>query len=253
MAWTQQGGSGGGTVTHTGGALTSDLPIFGAGSGDIKVGSKSGNTNELASVNGSLTAGHLLTVDASGNIIDGGAVPTGDVTHTGALTLNLPVLGNGLGDIKIGTKSGDAFPLASVSGFLTPGNFLKSDATGNVVDAGDVLGEFGITIGDGTNTPGTGVKGYLVLPWNCTVTGWTLILDTADSVQIGLRYGSSLAGLANMVGGLPPSLTSAQSGSSTLLTGWTTSLTSGYIIEFSLSSVGTSCKRIQLFVSVKRY
>ena len=35
---------GAGTVTHTGGALTADQPVFGAGSADIKVGTKTGNT-----------------------------------------------------------------------------------------------------------------------------------------------------------------------------------------------------------------
>lgn len=79
--------SGSGTVTHTGGPLTADQPVFGAGSADIKVGTKSGNTNKLATVTGSLTPGHALTTDASGNIVDAGAAPgTGTVTSV-ALTV----------------------------------------------------------------------------------------------------------------------------------------------------------------------
>jgi hypothetical protein len=63
---------GSGTVTHTAGALTADLPVFGNSTGDIKVGTKSGSTNELATVSGTLTNGHLLMVDAGGNVVDGG-------------------------------------------------------------------------------------------------------------------------------------------------------------------------------------
>jgi hypothetical protein len=39
---------GAGTVTHTAGALTADLPVFGNGTDDIKVGTKTGTGNELA-------------------------------------------------------------------------------------------------------------------------------------------------------------------------------------------------------------
>lgn len=57
-------------VTHLTGALTADLPVFGAGGADIKSGTKSGNTNELASVSGTLTSGNIASFDGSGNVID---------------------------------------------------------------------------------------------------------------------------------------------------------------------------------------
>ena len=47
-----------------------------AGTDDVKVGSKSGNTNELATISGALTPGNTLITDANGNLIDGGAPPT---------------------------------------------------------------------------------------------------------------------------------------------------------------------------------
>jgi len=65
-----------GAVTHTSGALTANDPVFGNGGGDAKVGTRSGNTTEVATVNGALTPGHFLTTDASGNIIDGGTTPS---------------------------------------------------------------------------------------------------------------------------------------------------------------------------------
>jgi hypothetical protein len=68
---------GSGTVTHTGGALTADLPVFGAGSADVTVGTKTGNTNEVMSASGSFTPGNALVTDADGNAIDGGSAPGG--------------------------------------------------------------------------------------------------------------------------------------------------------------------------------
>lgn len=46
-AWAAIGGGGSGTVTHTAGALTLDLPVFGNGASDLKVGTKTGTGNEL--------------------------------------------------------------------------------------------------------------------------------------------------------------------------------------------------------------
>lgn len=73
-------GGGSGTVTHSSGALTSDQPVFGNGGADIKVGTKSGSTDEVATVSGSLTSGDLTKSDASGNIVDAGVAVTTDGT-----------------------------------------------------------------------------------------------------------------------------------------------------------------------------
>lgn len=74
--------SGTGTVTHTAGALTANLPVIGNGGADVKVGTVSGNTTEFGTVSGALTAGHLAAFDASGNIVDGGASATGVASIT---------------------------------------------------------------------------------------------------------------------------------------------------------------------------
>ncbi len=68
------GGGGSGTVTNTG-TLTANLPVFGNGGVDVIIGSRSGNTTEVATVSGSLTSGNVTKSDASGNIVDGGFAP----------------------------------------------------------------------------------------------------------------------------------------------------------------------------------
>ena len=63
----------GSTTTASSAALTANLPVFGGGAGACPtVGTRSGNTTEVATVSGSFTVGDALVADASGNIVDGG-------------------------------------------------------------------------------------------------------------------------------------------------------------------------------------
>ncbi len=126
-----------GTVTHTAGALTADEPVFGNGGGDVKVGTKSGNTDELATVSSTGASGHMATWDGSGNLQDGGAPAAGTVTNTaGALTANEPVFGNGGADVKVGTKSGNTDELATVTSTGASGHLTTWDGSGNLQDGG---------------------------------------------------------------------------------------------------------------------
>lgn len=133
--------TGTGTVTHTG-ALTADLPVFGNGAADIKVGTKRGNTNtaQMADNTTNPTSGNLAAFDANGNIKDSGisSVGSGNVSAAGTLTANLPVIGAGGTNVAVGTASGNTTEFATVSGALTNGHILKADASGNIVDGGSV-------------------------------------------------------------------------------------------------------------------
>ena len=96
---TEVGGESG-TVTHTAGALTADAPMFGAGSDDAKVGTKTGNTNNVATATaGAKTTGNYPQWDADGNLTNGD-VPSGSVT----LSDDTPLVESGTG--AAGTASG---------------------------------------------------------------------------------------------------------------------------------------------------
>lgn len=59
-----------GTVTHTPGPLTLDQPMFGAGAADTKVGTKTGNTNQVVTaVPGTQLAGICTEWDINGNLV----------------------------------------------------------------------------------------------------------------------------------------------------------------------------------------
>lgn len=82
------------------------------------------------------TAGGLLAFSASNTLVS-----------TPALTSGLPIIGQGSSIPTVGTVSGNTTKFGTVSGAFVAGNFIKSDASGNLVDAGGGTGQ----INAGTN------------------------------------------------------------------------------------------------------
>ena len=145
-----------GTVTHTPGDLTLDLPVFGNAVADIKTGTKTGNTNELVTWTGATTAARCVHTDASGNLTIAAAdcnTGAGTVTHTGNLTLGLPMIGNGTADSAVGTKTGTTTQFATWTGATTAARCVHTDASGNLTIAAADCGAAGGT-GTVTNTLG---------------------------------------------------------------------------------------------------
>jgi hypothetical protein len=100
--------AGSGTVTHAGGALTADEPVFGNGSGDVKVGTKTGNTDQVVTATGAATANYPLLYDANGNAI--AVAPQGNTTKvqmagTGTPSVGQPLLYDANGNAVPGTTA----------------------------------------------------------------------------------------------------------------------------------------------------
>ena len=150
-----------------------------------------------------------------------------------------------------------AFATATVAGLVPtpPKNATKYlDGTANwSKPSSGLVGAIGITIDGGGSSPATGSKGYIQVPYGCTITGWTLVADQSGSAQITVKK-STYAGFpttSSIVASAQPALTSAQKNTSTTLTGWTTAITAGDILEFNLDSVAT-CQRVTLELQITR-
>jgi hypothetical protein len=113
--WAVPPGTSPGTVSHTAGALTADQPVFGAGAGDTKVGTKSGDTNEVVTQSGSATAGRVLLYDANGNAIASTVQGNSTLVQmaSGSPTTGRPLIYDANGNAVVGTPL--AQTLASVS------------------------------------------------------------------------------------------------------------------------------------------
>ena len=110
-----------------------------------------------------------------------------------------------------------------------------------------------VTIDGGASTPATGSKAFLQIPFDGTITGWTLIADVSGSASITVKKSTFAAFPTNssIVASAPPALSSQQSATSTTLTGWTTAVAAGDVLEFVLASA-TTVKRLILELQITR-
>lgn len=145
---------------------------------------------------------------------------------------------------------------AALLGVVKPGTGISIDGTGTMsadAPASAASGVLGVVIDGGGSVPATGSKGVLQVPYDCTITGWTMLADQSGSAQITVSAGSFSAfpAVASIVAAAPPNLSAAQKATSTTLTGWTASISAGDVLSFNLDSVA-SCQRIILELQVTK-
>ena len=94
---------------------------------------RQGDGTQFLTSAGPFTSGNVITTDASGKAVDGGATPgAGTVTHTGTLTSGQIIKGNGAADITVGNLAGDVTTSGSMTTTLAN---IPNDTT----MAGDLL------------------------------------------------------------------------------------------------------------------
>ena len=203
-----------------------------------------------------------LTTGVTGtlNVVNGG---TGVTTSTGSgstvlstsPTLVTPVLGTPTS----GTLTNcTGYPTSALSGSVS----LTSQVTGTlpVANGGtgitnnpNVIGiEFVIDGGGAAIT--TGIKGYLEVPFACTVNTWTLLADTSGSITVDVysdtyaNYGTN----TSMVGaGTKPVISSATKAQSAPSSWTTTSIAAGNIVGFNVTAAPT-VTRVTISLKVTR-
>lgn len=110
----------------------------------------------------------------------------------------------------------------------------------------------------------TGSKGDIVVPFDCTLKGYTVLADQVGSIQIDLwkctysQYSTSTGGVwvhpvvgDSIVAAAPVTISSNVKGQSSTLSGWTTNLIKGDIIRTNVNSC-TAIQRITLALNVVR-
>ena len=112
-----------------------------------------------------------------------------------------------------------------------------------------------VILGDGVNVITTGLKGFIEIPFACTITANRLFADASGSIVIDI-WKDTYANFPPAVGdsitaSAKPTLSSAQKSQDTTLTGWTTSIAAGDILAFNVDSVAT-VKQVTLSLTLKR-
>lgn len=115
-------------------------------------------------------------------------------------------------------------------------------------------GSFGLTIDGGGSVITTGNKGYLVIPYAGTITGWQIISDVNGSCVIDVWKESSgnVPTVANtIVGTEKPTLSSQQINSDLTLTTWTNTVNQNDIFAFNVDSAST-VTRVNLTIFITK-
>jgi hypothetical protein len=109
-----------------------------------------------------------------------------------------------------------------------------------------------LTIDGKGSVPSTGSYGYIQVPYNATITGWTMLANASGTAQITVKKCAyaSLPTTVSIVASAPPNLTGPQQfNTSTNIGTWTTSLLAGDVLEFNLDSAGTVTRlNLDLFI-----
>ena len=170
-------------------------------------------------------------------------------TTAGAITMTLPTTPNLAQRVGVVTRS-----------HATQGEILViTTAAFDAVAAPPRTGALGIVLDGGGSAITTGVKGFLNVPFACTITGWTLLSTdaaaTAGSIVIDVwkdTYANYPPTVADTItASAKPTLSAANKNTSTTLTGWTTAIAAGDVLGFNVDSAATVVKvTLSLTVSV---
>ena len=259
----------GGTITN----LTAPLAVNSGGTGGATAAAaratleaaKSGVNSDITALAGMLTplavnSGGTNATNANAARVNLSAAKSGandDITSLTGLTTPLSLAQGGTGSNLTGTAGA---VVTSTAGGLaqttvgTTGQFLRSRGTltpqfANITSAASL-------IVDGSGAIfSTGVKGYLQIPFDATITGVTLLADTAGSVVVDI-WKDTYNNFPPLVGdsicaSAKPTISSGVKYTDSTLTGWTTNITANDILAFNIDSVA-SITRLTISLTIVR-
>jgi hypothetical protein len=151
------------------------------------------------------------------------------------------------------TVAGNGISINGQQISLSIGTGSTQIASGN--HSHSLNGSLGITIDGAGSVISTGTKGYLRIPYNCTINSSEIVANQSGSIVIDIWRDSyqnfpPVVG-DSIVGSAKPTLSSAQKAQDLTLSGWTTALTGGHYLAFNVDSA-TSVTQATLTLNVTR-
>ena len=150
---------------------------------------------------------------------------------------------------SLATAAND-FLVASGAGVFVKKTLAEVQA---LIGGGGGISSVGITIDGSGAAITTGVKGYVVVPYGATITGWYLIGNPSGSLVIDVwKASGAIPTVANTIAGTEkPTLSSAQLANDTDLSSWTTGIAAGDVIGFNVDSC-SGCTWASLVIAVTK-
>jgi hypothetical protein len=174
-------------------------------------------------------------------------------------------LSEGLDDVKVVVAGGTFVELTGstintfTSGVTFNGNVLEfnrnDESNAYSIDLSDKLrGSFGVTVDGAGTVLTTGEKGYAIIPYDGTITGWSVISDQVGDcvMDVWKTSGGTIPTVSDTITGTEkPTLSSQQINSDLTLTSWITSVSIGDVIAFNIDSV-SAITRINLSIYITK-
>lgn len=188
----------------------------------------------------------VLSVDGQTGAVNLSAVYQpldADLTAIAALTTNAA----GLSTLTLTDPGADRLTFwddsAGAMAHGTPTNGLEISGTSVQVTSNQRQAEIVFLIDGGGSAITTGVKGYIEVPFACTITQATALADQSGSIVVDIwkdTYANYPPVDADSItASAPVTISSATKAQDATLTGWTTSVSAGDILGFNVDSAST--------------
>lgn len=265
--------SGSGTVTTSGSPSSGNLAKF-SGASVVTNGDLSGDittSGTLATTVAKITGTAVTSTTGTTNVVFDHS-PTLVTPNIGAATLGGTLTAsaqNIVTDTTTGTKIGtatnqklgfyNASPIVQPTGdALTALSNLGLVATPTLSTAdlptNQPIRGISFTIDGGGSTITTGVKGFVTIPFACTITDMWMLGDQTGSIVVDVwkkAFTTTLPAVGNTITSSDvPTISSAITVHDSTLTGWTTSVSAGDMMGFNVNSV-TTMQRVTITLGCK--
>ena len=150
--------------------------------------------------------------------------------------------------------------ISLVNDETTPGNskYYGIDGSGNkgyhaLPAGGGGSSAMGMTIDNGVDVITTGVKGYIVSPFDCNVSSWSIVGDISGSIVIDVwKTNGAIPTVANTItGSQKPTLVSQQLATSSNVSTWIKNIVVGDVIGYNVDTV-SNVTSITLTIGVEK-
>jgi hypothetical protein len=201
------------------------------------------------------------SLDSAGQLVTSATNSYTGLDNTNLATTSTPGL------VKLAGDLSNTYALPTVTGLQGRSVYNGAPSDGNVLTwsnsnsrwqpavAGGGTGSIGITIDGGGSVISTGLKGYLYVPYACTITEWTVLSDISGSIVIDVwkaSYASAPPSASDTIAGIEkPTLSSQVKNQDTSLSTWATSVSAGDVMAFNVNSVST-VTRVILSIKVSK-
>ena len=138
----------------------------------------------------------------------------------------------------------DQLPTATdtTKGGIIAGTCITMGGTGNKTASVSAICRtmtINFAIDGGGSAITTGIKGTIEIPAACTITAVRLRADQTGSVTLTIKKAAYNGSMSSIVASAKPTLSSAQWSQDTTLTGWTTAVSGGDWLEYTVDTVAT--------------